>query len=95
MKNAKVASLLTAENAKDRYGFVADYVAAITARKANRELVEGYQVTKVAGGYQILFGGRNPGYGVMTAERACEWFCRLPLSYFANEADNLRATLLS
>jgi hypothetical protein len=94
-KTTRIDALLTAENARDWKTFVADYVAHMTARKENRELVGGYQVKKVKGGYQILFGGMNPGYGVMTAERAYEWFCRLPLNYLARQADNLRIDLLA
>lgn len=94
-KYLAAAKLLTAERARDWHTFVADYVAMMTARKANRELVNGYQVKRVGDGYQILFNGRNPGYGVMAADVAYSWFCRLPLYYFAREADDLRAELLT
>jgi hypothetical protein len=91
----KMITLMTADNARDWKTFVAEFVVIRTARKENRELVEGYQVKKVKGGYQILWCGRNPGYGVMTAEKAYEWFCRLPLTYFAREADHTRIALLT
>lgn len=91
----RMTALMTAENARDWKTFVADYVVIRTARKENRELVGGYQVKKVGGGYQILFGKLNPGYGIMTAEKAYEWFCRLPLNYFAREADDARYALLT
>lgn len=93
--NAKVAALLTVEKARDWKTFVAEYVVATTARKEGRELVGGYQVKKVNGGYTILLGSLNPGYGVMNAETLYSWFCRLPLNYLARQADDLRIDLLA
>jgi hypothetical protein len=94
MRN-KMTALMTADNARDWKMFVADYVVLMTAKKANRELVGGYQVKRVKDGYQILFGTSNPGYGIMTAEMAYTWFARLPLAYFAREADDTRCGLLT
>lgn len=90
-----MAALLTPDRARDWKPFVADYVSLMTRSKANRELVSGYRVKRAAGGYRILFADVDPGYGVMSAEAAYSWFARLPLGYFAREADNARAELLS
>lgn len=88
-------NLLTAENAKNWKPFVCDYVVLMTAKKVNRELVGNYQVKKSGEGYTILFNGNASGYGVMTAETTYSWLERLPLVYFARQADELRCELLA
>lgn len=86
-------ALFTPEAAANWKTFVADYLVLTTAKAANRELVGGYSVRRVRAGYVIRFGNTAP-YAPMTAERIYEWAQRLPLNYFAAEADNLRAELL-
>jgi hypothetical protein len=91
----KMTALMTADNARDWKTFVAEFVVIQTARKENRELVSGYRVKKVKGGYTVLFGKCDPGYGVMDAGTLYSWMARLPLAYFARQADENRAALLT
>ena len=92
----KMRALLTVENARNWKTFVADYVSAMTQRKEYRDLVAGYKVVKVAGGYKILtqHGMGDPHYGTLTAEMAYTWFVRGPLNYLAREADDCRGRIL-
>jgi hypothetical protein len=90
----KMADLLTAENARDRFPFVADYVSLITASKDGEEMAQGYRVKQVKGGYEMTFGGL-PMFATMTAEQVNEWCERTPLRSFAMEAEGLRYDLLT
>ena len=74
---------------KDRFTFVADWVVKMTGRKDNREMVSNYQVRRRNNKYQIWFEGFDAGYGWMTAEEINSWFVRLPLNYFAMEAEQM------
>jgi hypothetical protein len=85
--------LLTPTAAANWKTFVADYLVMMTSKKANRAFVADYSVRRTAAGYVIRFGALAP-YPVMTAEKLYDWAQRLPLRYFADEADTLRADLL-
>lgn len=85
---------LTKENAQNWKEFVARFVAMQTATKAGREYSRGHQVKAVKGGWTILFGGRQAGYGVMQADVLYSWMTRLPLEYYRREADDIRYELL-
>jgi hypothetical protein len=85
---------LTREAAKNWKTFVADCLVAMTATKADRELSGGYSVRRIGAAYLIMFGGTS-SYQPMTAEQIYEWAQRLPLQYFAQRADDLRAEILS
>lgn len=74
---------------KGRFQFVADWVVRMTADKENRELISNYQVIEKDSTYMILFEGHESGYGWMTAEEINSWFVRLPLNYFAMEAEEM------
>ena len=74
---------------KGRFQFVADWVVRMTASEENRELVSMYQVIENDNAYMILFEGGESGYGWMTAEEINSWFVRLPLNYFALEAEQM------
>lgn len=89
-----LTALLTSENAKDWKRFVAEYVTLMTSTAKNRAFVSGYQVKKVGGLYQITVGGKKTGYEPMDAATLYSWMERLPLGYFAHEADDHRRTLL-
>lgn len=84
---------LTREAAQNWKPFVADCLVAMTARKADRELVSGYRVRRAGDRYVIEFGNMKP-YAPMTAEQVYEWAQRLPLRYFADRADDLRADIM-
>lgn len=74
---------------KGRFVFVADFVAKMTRKKADRALVNDYQVKCKNAKYTIFIGGHACGYKWMTAEEINSWFPRLPLSYFAMQAEEL------
>lgn len=90
-----MAKLLTKENAMNWKKFVADFVVLMTAKKDNRELIRLYQVKKSGSGYTILVSGKDCGYGTMDAETLYSWMERLPLRYFAQQADDIRFELCS
>lgn len=90
----KIQDILTKEKAQDWKKFVADYVSIATRNKQGRELVKGYQVKKIGNNYTILINGSNPGYGVMTPCALYGWLERLPLVYYARQADDYRYELL-
>jgi hypothetical protein len=85
---------LTKTAAADWKPFVANCLVAMTAKKADRELVSGYRVVRSGAMYQIKFGNVAP-YAPMTAETLYEWAQRLPLRYFADKADELRYGVMS
>lgn len=75
---------------KDRFTFVADFVVFMTRKKANRELVSGYQVKRNQNGeYKIFLDGMDAAYGWMSAEKINSWFVRLSLNYFSMQAEQM------
>lgn len=87
---------ITAEAAQDWKGFVADFVVAMTATKANREMVNGYQVKRSSAGYAIHMSGTVATvYPPMSAGLLYSQMERMPLVYFARQADDIRGELLS
>jgi hypothetical protein len=70
--------------------FIAGFVVVATATKRGRQEVAGYQVKQARGGYHITVHGTNPGYGFMSADTLYSWMERLPLVYFARQADEWR-----
>lgn len=90
----KVYELLTKEHAADWKTFVAEYVRLSTATKANAALVNDYRVVKSGSKYEIRFGALKP-YSPMDADTLYGWLQRLPLKYWADEADNLRYDIMT
>ncbi len=88
------ASLTTPERARNWKPFVADMMVFLTRRKAQRDLLNGYQVVAVEGGYLIKING-NTSYAPMTAEVLYGWAERLPLVDVLRQADNYRADILT
>jgi hypothetical protein len=86
--------LLTPARAQSWKPFVADYVVAMTRTKGNRELSGEYQVKHTTDGYLIYFG-TTTSYAPMTADILYSWMQRLPLKYYADQADSLRYDLCS
>ena len=87
------ANLFSVESAQNWKSFVAGYVVLQTKKKLNREMIGGYQVCQTAKGYTIKFNGCSL-YPNLTAENLYSWMQRLPLIYFANEADHMRHEIL-
>lgn len=76
-----------------RFEFIAAYLVLLTARKANREFVLGYQVRHARGSWSVVQTQVDGGTVVYTTEDAAKLFDyvrRGPLGYFTREADNLR-----
>jgi len=88
-----INALLTKTHAADWKPFVAEYVRLMTAKKANAALTQDYRVVKQGAQYAILFGTLRP-YSPMDAATLYGWMQRLPLKYWADEADTLRYDLM-
>jgi hypothetical protein len=88
-----IQQLLTKEHAQHWKQFVAEYMVLVTKSKANRALVREYSVKKVGERYCIYFG-KTTSYLPMDADTLYGWTQRLPLKYFADEADNLRYDIM-
>jgi len=94
--NRTYAKLMTRANAIDVHYFVCRYVAMMTARKADRELCDGYQVKETQEGkFTITWHGQDCGHGEMNPSTCHSWFARLPLSYWAAKAHDARHDLFS
>jgi len=75
--------------------FIGMYVYLMTSKKKDRQLVRDYQVKKLPfDNWTILINGKDAGYGTMTSENLYSWLQRLPLKYYADQADNLRHEIL-
>ncbi len=90
----KVHEILTKEHAANWKTFVAEYVRLSTATKANAALSNDYRVVKVGRLYEIRFGTLKP-YNPMDAETLYSWMQRLPLKYWADQADEWRYTIMT
>ncbi len=87
-----------------RFEFIAEYLVIQTAKKENRDRVQGYQVKKVKGKYRVISTGvknDDPKYGPVDpsgtvvfetddAHKLFDYARRGPLMYFIREADHLR-----
>ena len=95
-KKMTIAELLKHKcHAEDWKWFVGMYCYIMTSKKKDRQLVESYQVKKLPfDNWTILIDGQNVGYGSMNAENLYSWLQRLPLKYYADEADQLRIQML-
>lgn len=89
-----MAEIMTECRACDWKGFVADYVTARTSRKANRELCSGYQVKRRRDWYEVWMGKTRLPYMAMNADTLYRVMQRMPLKYFADQADSARILLL-
>ena len=85
-----------------RFEFIAEYLVMMTASKANRSYVQGYQVKKKGKKYQVLSTATHTDDGkpvvVMETDNTNKLFDyvrRGPLGYFTREADNIRVDALS
>lgn len=81
-----------------RFEFLAAYLVMLTARKANREYVQGYQVKHRSGEWQVIqtqVAGGTVVYATGDAAKLFDYVRRGPLGYFTREADNLRVSAAS
>lgn len=77
-----------------RFDFIAAYLVSLTAKKANREFVHGYQVRRSAGRWSVIQTEVANGTVVYVTDDAAKLFDyvrRGPLGYLTREADNLRS----
>lgn len=79
-----------------RFEFIAAYLVLQTGKKENRTYVQGYQVKKKSGKWQVVqtgIGGKGGTvvYETDDAGKLFDYVRRGPLGYFTREADNLRA----
>lgn len=78
-----------------RFEFIAAYLVLLTAKKASRTFVQGYQVKHRSGQWQViqtLVDGGTVVYATDDAEKLFDYVRRGPLGYFTREADNIRAS---
>jgi hypothetical protein len=76
-----------------RFEFLAAYLVMLTARKANRKYVHGYQVRRSAGQWSVIqtqVAGGTVVYTTDDASKLFDYVRRGPLGYFTREADHLR-----
>lgn len=85
---------MTVDRARNWKRFVADVMVFLTRRKAQRDLVDGYQVVAEGDLYLIKWNGTS-SYEPMTAETLYSWAERLPLVSVLRQADDLRADVLA
>jgi hypothetical protein len=79
-----------------RFGFIAEYLVYMTKRKADRRIVEGWQVKHSDSGFVALHPVYAPpgGYYFRDPHALYEFARRRPLNDYVRQAEYLRADVL-
>jgi hypothetical protein len=83
----------TAATTLPRFTFIAEFLVSATRRKADREVVNGYQVRKVRGEYRVIWTalqGSPVMYATKDAAKLFDYVRRGRLCYFVRQAEELR-----